>query len=143
MSWDVETGQNIKWAAKLGTSVYSSPILADGKIIIGTNNGAAYGRRLPAKVDASCLLCFDAETGDFLWQHANEKLATGRAHDWPEIGICSTSCVENGRLWYVNNRNELVCLDLDGFYDDENDGAVQGMSRRKPWAKPTCSGSST
>jgi outer membrane protein assembly factor BamB len=26
----------------------------------------------------------------------------------------------------VNNRNELVCLDLDGFYDDENDGPFKG-----------------
>jgi beta-lactamase regulating signal transducer with metallopeptidase domain len=44
--WDVKSGKNIKWTAKLGTSVYSSPIMADGKVIIGTNNGA--GCQLPA-----------------------------------------------------------------------------------------------
>lgn len=120
--WDVETGENIKWMAPLGDSVYSSPIVSDGKVIIGTNNGAAYGERFPKGTDASCLVCFDADTGRFLWQHANEKLASGRVHDWPMIGICSTSCVEKKRLYYVNNRNELVCLDLDGFHDNENDG---------------------
>ena len=32
------------------------------------------------------LLCFDEETGKFLWQHSNEKLPSGRVHDWPEQG---------------------------------------------------------
>jgi outer membrane protein assembly factor BamB/beta-lactamase regulating signal transducer with metallopeptidase domain len=121
-TWNLETGENIKWTAQLGTSVYSSPIIADGKVLIGSNNGAEYSERLPKNVDASCLLCFDAETGEFLWQHANEKLETGRVHDWPTLGICSTSCVEDDRVYYVNNRNELVCLDLEGFHDGEDDG---------------------
>ena len=120
--WDVKTGKNIKWTAPLGNAVYSSPIMADGKIFIGTNNNSALVKRLPRDVDVSVLVCVDAETGEFLWQHANEKLKTGRVHDWPELGICSTSCVEGKRLWYVNNRNELVCLDTDGFHDGKNDG---------------------
>ncbi len=124
-TWNAETGENIKWTAKLGTAVYSSPVMANGKVLIGTNNGAAYGQRNPIGTDASCLLCFDANTGEFLWQHTNAKLATGRVHDWPEIGICSTSLIEGSLVWYVNNRNEVVCLDLDGFYDDENDGVFQ------------------
>ena len=124
-SWDLKTRENIKWTAKLGTSVYSSPVTANGKVLIGSNNGAAYGQRFPRGTDASCLLCFDADTGEFLWQHANAKLKTGRVHDWPLTGICSTSLIEGSRVWYVNNRNEVMCLDLEGFYDDENDGQFQ------------------
>jgi beta-lactamase regulating signal transducer with metallopeptidase domain/outer membrane protein assembly factor BamB len=124
-SWDVETGANINWSAKLGTAVYSSPVMSGDKVLIGTNNGAAYSHRFPEGTDASCLLCFDADSGEFLWQHANAKLATGRVHDWPEIGVCSTSLIEGSRVWYVNNRNEVICLDLDGFYDNENDGPVK------------------
>ncbi|HRX82916.1 MAG TPA: M56 family metallopeptidase, partial [Pirellulaceae bacterium] len=122
ISWNVEKGENIKWTAQLGDAVYSSPVMANGKVLIGTNNGAAYGNRFPKGTDASCLLCFDAATGDFLWQHANEKLASGRVNDWPGIGICSTSMIEGDRVWYVNNRDEVVCLDLEGFYDSDNDG---------------------
>lgn len=124
-TWDIEIGENIKWTATLGSAVYSSPVMANGKVLTGTNNGAAYSERFPPGSDASCLLCFDADSGEFLWQHANAKLATGRVHDWPGIGICSTSLIEGDRVWYVNNRNEVVCLDLDGFYDNANDGVVQ------------------
>jgi outer membrane protein assembly factor BamB len=68
------------------------------------------------------LICFDAETGKFLWQHSNEKLHTGRVNDWEDLGACSTPYVEGSRLWYVTNRDEIVCLDTEGFLDDENDG---------------------
>ncbi len=124
-TWDLKTGNNVKWTAKVGSAAYGSPVVAGGKLLVGTNNHAGYGHRVPASTDASCLVCFDAETGEFLWQHVNAKLATGRVHDWPEIGICSTSLIEGDRVWYVNNRNEVVCLDLEGFYDNENDGQVR------------------
>ena len=35
-----ETGENIKWIAPLGTRCYATPVIADGRIYIGTNNGA-------------------------------------------------------------------------------------------------------
>src|SRR5262245_51698310 len=87
--WNVEDGTNIKWAAKLGSETYGNPVVANGKVYIGTNNGSGYLKRYPSKVDLGCLLCFDEETGEFLWQHSSEKLASGRVNDWPNQGICS------------------------------------------------------
>jgi outer membrane protein assembly factor BamB len=120
--FDVATGENIKWTAKLGSQTYSSPVVANGKVFIGSNNGGGRLKRFPPRVDSSVLLCFDAETGKFLWQHSNEKLPIGRAQDWEFLGCCCSCYVEGERLWYVNNRNEVVCLDTEGFRDGENDG---------------------
>ena len=70
------------------------------------------------------LLCFSEKDGKFLWQHSNEKLPTGRVHDWPLQGICATPLVEGERLWYVTNRGEVVCLDTKGFHDNKDNGPV-------------------
>jgi outer membrane protein assembly factor BamB len=43
-------------------------------------------------------------------------------NDWGYQGVCSTSYVSGNRLWYVSNRCEVVCLDVEGFRDGENDG---------------------
>ncbi len=120
--WDVKSGKNIKWTARLGSQTYSSPVVANGKIFVGTNNNAAYLKRYPSKIDLGVMLCFDEQTGKFLWQHSSEKLPTGRVNDWEYLGICSSAYVEGNRLWYVTNRDEIVCLDTEGFLDDENDG---------------------
>ncbi|MDA1049938.1 MAG: TIGR03067 domain-containing protein [Planctomycetota bacterium] len=120
--WDLKTGQNVLWTAKLGTQTYSSPVVSGGKVFIGTNNGAGLDPRRPAVNDLSCLVCFDQATGSLLWQYASEKMPAGTVSDWPGIGLCSTACVEGNRLWVVTNRCEVVCLDTDGFRDGENDG---------------------
>jgi beta-lactamase regulating signal transducer with metallopeptidase domain/outer membrane protein assembly factor BamB len=120
--WDLKTGRNVLWKAKLGSATYASPIVSDGKVFIGTNNAAALDPRQPKQKDLSCLVCFDQVTGKLLWQFASEKLPQGRVHDWPEIGLCSTACVVGDRLWVATNRCEVVCLDTEGFRDGENDG---------------------
>lgn len=122
VEWNVSEGKNIKWAAKLGSQTYSSPVIANGKVFVGSNNANGYLKRYPNRVDLGCMLAFDAETGKFLWQHSNEKLPSGRVHDWEQLGICSSPYVEGKRLWYVTNRDEICCLDTEGFLDGENNG---------------------
>jgi outer membrane protein assembly factor BamB len=132
VTWDVgeideKTGKwinrkNIKWSAKLGSQTYGNPVVANGKVYVGTNNGAGYLKRFPPRVDLGCLLCFDEKTGEFLWQHSSPKLAAGRVNDWPEQGICDAPYVDGGRLWFVTSRGEVVCLDTNGFLDGQNDG---------------------
>lgn len=124
--WDAATARNIKWVAQLGSQTYGTPVVADGRIFVGTNNGAGYLKRYPADVDLGCMLCFRESDGKFLWQFSAEKLPTGRVHDWPLQGICSSPLVEKDRAWLVSNRGEVVCLDTQGFYDDEDDGPVVG-----------------
>ena len=120
--WLNQGSKNIKWVAKLGSQSYGNPVVADGKIWVGTNNGAGWLKRYPAETDLGCLLCFNEADGKFLWQHSSEKLPSGRVHDWPLQGICCAPYVEGPRLWFVTSRGEVLCLDSEGFYDGENDG---------------------
>ncbi|HEV7280927.1 MAG TPA: PQQ-binding-like beta-propeller repeat protein [Pirellulaceae bacterium] len=118
----LEAGQGKKmiFVSPLGSQTYGNPTVASGKVLVGTNNGGEY--RPQHKGDRGVVLCFDAETGKFLWQLTREKLPEGRVSDWPEQGICSAPFVEGDRLWVVTNRAELMCLDMEGFHDGENDG---------------------
>lgn len=123
--WNSDKAVNVKWVARVGSQTYGNPVISQGRLFVGTNNGAGHLQRYPADVDLGCLLCFNEKTGEFLWQDSNEKLPTGRVHDWPLQGVCSTPLVEGNRLWYVSNRGEVVCLDTEGYYDGEDDGPVQ------------------
>jgi len=122
--WQQDEAQNVKWASSLGSQSYGNPVVANGQVYVGSNNGAGYLKRYPATVDLGVLLCFDEKTGKFLWQHSNEKLPTGRVHDWPLQGVCAAPLIEGERLWYVSNRGEVVCADTKGFHDNEDDGPV-------------------
>lgn len=121
--WDSASAKNIKWVAAVGSQTYGNPVVAGGKVYVGTNNGNGYIDRYPSKVDLGCLVCFDEKDGSFLWQHSSEKLKTGRVHDWPLQGICCAPYIEGDRVWFVSSRGEVICLDSEGFRDDgENDG---------------------
>ncbi|MCX6909456.1 MAG: hypothetical protein NTY01_15635, partial [Verrucomicrobia bacterium] len=37
-NFDPKTGLNIKWSVALGTSTHATPVVARGKVLIGTNN---------------------------------------------------------------------------------------------------------
>ncbi len=119
-SWDIKTGRNIKWTAQLGSQTYGNPVVAGGKVFVGTNNQSE--RQPKATGDKGVILCFSEKDGSFLWQMTHDKLPAGRVHDWPQQGICSASAVDGDRLYYVSNRCELVCADTEGFLDGENDG---------------------
>lgn len=118
--WNIKSKSNIRWTAKLGGMTYGSPVVASGKVYIGTNNDAGHLARFPASIDLGVMLCFDERSGELLWQYSSPKLLTGRIHDWPKVGICSTPLVDSDRLWFVTNRGEVVCLDTDGFRDGSN-----------------------
>lgn len=118
-TWNMKTGENIKWVAPLGSQTYGNPVVVAGKVLVGTNNGGEYRPKI--KGDKGIVLCFAADSGKLLWQATHDKLATGQVNDWPEQGICSSPAVDGDRIYYVSNRCELVCADLDGMADG-NDG---------------------
>src|SRR4029078_10615242 len=62
--FDPKSGLNIKWRAKLGSESHGSPIIADGRVYIGTNNGEP--RNAKHKGDRGVLMCFEEKTGRFL-----------------------------------------------------------------------------
>lgn len=111
-SWDVKTGKNVKWVAGLGSQSYGNPTVAGGQIYVGTNNELV--RDPKEGGDRGVLMCFRESDGEFLWQHTNIKLASGRANDWPFQGVCSSPMVEGNDVYYVTNRCELVSLDARG-----------------------------
>ncbi len=120
-TWDVKTGKNVKWVAELGSQSYGNPVVAEGVVLVGTNNEAL---RDPEQTgDRGVLMAFREGTGEFLWQATHAKLAAGRANDWPFQGIASSPLVRNGVAYYMSNRAELMAVDIQGFHDNgENDG---------------------
>ena len=131
--WDSSGANNIKWRVRLGSQTYGTPVVADGQLYVGTNNGAGYLERYPRSTDLGCLLCFRESDGEFLWQFSAEKLPIGRVHDWPLQGLGGSPLVEGKRLWVVSNRWEVVCLDTQGFRDGENDGPYQDEPVESEW----------
>jgi len=120
--WKPAKAKNIKWVSMLGSQTYGNTVVASGKVWLGTNNSNGYLKRYPSDIDLGVLVCFNEADGKFLWQHSSEKLPTGRVHDWPLQGICCSPLVEGNRLWFVTSRGEVRCLDVEGFYDGEDDG---------------------
>jgi outer membrane protein assembly factor BamB len=124
-------GNRVKWKAELGSRAYGGPIVAGGRVYVGTNNENPRNiymgtnnqgpRNKNNTGDKGIMMCFDEATGDFLWQMVHDKLPGGLINDAPWEGVCATPTVENGRVYYVSNRCEVVCLDANGFANG-NDG---------------------
>jgi len=133
-SFDPATGRNIKWVVSLGTETHGTPTIANGRVLIGTNNGALRDPRHTG--DRGVLMCFDEKDGRFLWQLVVPKLRVDH-QDWPNAGIVAPPTIEGNRVYTLSNRHEVMCLDLlgqangnDGPYQDE--GRHMAMPDGKP-----------
>ncbi|NUN96327.1 MAG: PQQ-binding-like beta-propeller repeat protein [Candidatus Omnitrophica bacterium] len=116
-TFNPETGENIRWSVELGTSTYTTPIIAGGRVLIGTNNE---NPRDPEHLgDRGILLCLDEKDGSLLWQLVIPKIAAYQ--DWPKVGLTSVPTVEGDRIYLITNRCEAMCLDLQG-QSNGNDG---------------------
>lgn len=109
-SVDPEDQKLVKWSASLGSKSYGGPVVAEGKVLIGTNNEQPRNPKFTD--DRGVIMCFDADSGKFIWQNAYAKLPAGRVNDWPKEGICSTPVIEDGKAYYISNRCEVVCVEL-------------------------------
>ena len=134
---DEKNWKNIKWVANLGSKAYGGPVVSGGKIFIGTNNGFPRNKRdtkvdpetsKVVAIDKGVLMCFDQETGNFLWQAVFDKLAAGRVNDWPDEGICSSPVVEMDRLYFVSNRGELICASANGYEAGKTEPTMPGYT---------------
>lgn len=121
--FDPEDKTALLWKADLGSKAYGGPVIAGGRVYVGTNNARPRNDRDIHRnkngeiepIDKGILMCFDEKTGKFLWQAVTDKLESGRVNDWPDEGVCSTPTVEGDRVYYVSNRCVVVCLDVHGF----------------------------
>src|SRR5262245_43904732 len=98
LRWNAATGENVRWVTELGSYSYGGPVVAGGKVFVGTNNARP---RDPAITDdRGVLMAFRAADGAFLWQATHPKLE--QALDFPLQGVCSTPAVVGDRLYYVS-----------------------------------------
>jgi len=122
-TFNIETGKNVKWSVSVGSNCYATPVIANGKVLIGANNADERDPR--HKGDRGVLLCLNESDGSLCWQLVVPRIEGDRHNDWPMIGICSPPTVENNRVYVLTNRSEVLCLDLNGQADG-NDGTFQG-----------------
>lgn len=117
--FDPESGQNVRWSARLGTEAHATPVIAGGRVYVGTNNQEP--RDPKHQGDRGVLMCFDEKTGTLQWQLVVPKRAEDPYFDWPRSGVSSPVTVEGDRVYVVSNRGEVLCLDAKGLADG-NDG---------------------
>jgi outer membrane protein assembly factor BamB len=113
------SGRNIKWRVKLGTQAHSTPVVAGGHIYVGTNNEEP--RDPKHKGDRGVFLCLDEQTGALVWQLVVPKRDEDAYMDWPRMGMSSEATVEGDRVYLVDNRGAVLCLDANGMVNG-NDG---------------------
>src|SRR4051812_473237 len=100
-SFDPKTGVNVKWTARLGTQTHSTPVVAGGRVYIGTNNGQP--RDPKHQGDRGVFMCFEEKTGRLLWQFVVPKREEDAYMDWPRMGMSSDAAVEGERVYLVDN----------------------------------------
>ncbi len=125
-SFDPASGRNVKWVADLGTETYSTPVIAGGRVYIGTNNEQP--RDPKHQGDRGVLMCFAERTGELLWQLIVPKRDEDPYFDWPRSGISSPATIEGDRVYIVSNRGEVLCLDVRGLANG-NDGPFRDEGR--------------
>ncbi len=109
-NWSIQEGKtkNIKWSAKLGDKALGGPIVAGGRVFVGTNRPHGSSEEEYKGV----LICFRESDGKFLWQAVHDTLKDGTGAQ--NYGIVSSPCVEGERVYYVSNRWEVICADAAG-----------------------------
>lgn len=134
-TFDPATGKNIKWVVPLGTNTYSTPVVAGGRVLIGTNNDRPRDPR--HKGDRGVFLCLDEKDGSLCWQLVVPKIGGDPRVDWPRAGMVSPATVQGDRVYLVSNRGQVMCLDLNG-QTDGNDGPYrdEGRLMAPPGAEP-------
>ena len=111
--WIVEEGKqkNIKWVADLGNRSHGGPVIAGGRVYVGTNN--AKPRDPKIKGAKAVLMCFAEADGKFLWQAVHDFPPDETFKEAVPEGLCSAPAVDGKRIYYVTPGCELICADAD------------------------------
>lgn len=115
--------EEVVWRARIGTAAAVSPVVVGDRLLVGTRNEFWRSNEQTGAV----LMCLRVDDGSFLWQAVHRRLPV--LHQDFRLPINSRPFVDGNRVYYVSNRGELMCLDLDGFYDGENDGPFRKEER--------------
>jgi outer membrane protein assembly factor BamB len=106
--WSVEEGnvRNIKWTAELGQKTFSTPVVAEGMVFIGTSR---VKRENGVRIDHAVLLAFREADGKLLWENVHALAA-----DTPgaQFGLLSTPTVVGRSIYYVTPACAVICADV-------------------------------
>src|SRR5258708_22937060 len=78
-SFNPTNHENLVWQTALGTESHSTAVVANGRVLIGTNNGEP--RDPKHQGDRGVLMCFDERTGKLVWQLGVPKLEDDRYYE--------------------------------------------------------------
>jgi len=129
----METTRNVKWAAKLCQAIYSTPVVAGGKIFIGGRQAAL-----------GLLMCLDEKTGRLLWQWQGparkvpayiDGFLIGVGPNPEALGVCSTPVVDGDRVYFVTHSFKVMCLDANGQPAGPESGQAQVVWEYDLWDK--------
>lgn len=128
---DLGTARNVRWGVKLCDAIYSTPAVVGGKVFVG---GMESGQGV--------FFCVDAATGKTLWRwqapvREVPKAINGFAlgiHGIPaQMGVCASAAVDGGRVYFVDNRFDVVCLDARGSTSGAEAGTTRVVWRLDMW----------
>jgi hypothetical protein len=109
---DLSTARNVQWGVRLGTAIYSTPSVAEGRVFVG---GVEKGDGI--------FICLEAATGKLLWKWKAPPKKFPKDIDGfhigvyeipAQMGVCSSATIDGDRVFFVSHRFEVVCLDING-----------------------------
>lgn len=100
VEWDVKSGRNIKWKAKLGSMTFSDPVIANGLAWIGSD-----------KQGAAILMCFRESDGKFMYQYV-VSTKSGLLYPMTRLRFNGSPLMEGQRLWLTTLAGVVESLDL-------------------------------
>ena len=135
---DLSTALNVAWAVRLGSITFGNPVVARGRVIVGTSAPTIDPRFTG---DRGAVICFDAVTGDLVWQlnAPNDPKANANLARSQKLGICSSATVDGDRVYVLGYRCDALCLNFNGLTNGnqgafQDEAAYQGGSGKPPIA---------
>lgn len=113
LDWQIHSDEhkprNIRWSVSTSGYAFGGPVVANGLVWSGGSNSNPLVPSVNG--DRGVLACFRESDGKFLYQYTASRLAK-YTNDWPMNGLSGSPLIERGRLWFITNRREVVCLDI-------------------------------
>jgi outer membrane protein assembly factor BamB len=110
VDWCVEgKRKNVKWMAELGSRTVGSPVVAQGKVFVATNN--ARPRDPNVRGHKAVLMAFREKDGQLVWQIADDVPAHWTAAF--SAAVSSPPTVDGDSLYYVTSAGQVVCADTE------------------------------
>ena len=110
--WSLEDKKNVKWEANLGNKSYGGPIVAQGKIFVGTNNAQPRDKSIKG-ANHCVLMCFNEADGKFLWQTTHEIPPDEIFKETFNHGLLSAPAVAGDKVYYVTTPGEVVAVNIN------------------------------